>query len=240
MITSEDVLARLKALRNPEIAAHSERFFQTGPGGYGDGDRFLGIRVPVQRKLAGEFWKMPLDEVLVLLKCPVHEARLVALFILVERYRRGSPEERETIFRHYLDHTAFVNNWDLVDSSAEHIVGAHLGASINPTLESLARSESVWERRIAMISTLHSTRQGAFGPGLHVAEMLVRDEHDLVRNAVGWMLREIGRRAPDTLEDFLQRHYRRMPRVMLRYAIERLPEPRRLAYLRGEVAKSGS
>lgn len=225
----------LAALADPDVAAHSARYFQAGPGGYGEGDRFLGIRVPDLRALARAQRALPLEAVLEHLRSPWHEERLVALLILVEQHRRGSAEARERIHRSYLEHAHFVNGWDLVDTSAEHLVGPHVDPAEPTLLDRLAGSDSVWERRIAMMATFHWTRKGVVEPALRIADRLKGDPHDLIQKAVGWMVREVGKRDPQRFDAFLAERYRRMPRTMLRYAIERLPEVRRQAYLRGEV-----
>ena len=232
---SVDVGTALDALRDPAIAASSQRFFKSGPGEYGEGDRFLGIRVPVLRRLARMHRSLPLDQVVEHLRSVWHEERLLALLILVEQDRRGSAESRERIHSTYLGHTRFVNNWDLVDTSAEHLVGAHVGPDDLTLLERLAGSSSVWERRIAMLATFHWTKQGVSEPALRIANLLLDDPHDLIHKAVGWMVREVGKRDPQRVEAFLAERYRRMPRTMLRYAVERLPEARRQRYLRGEA-----
>ena len=232
---AEDVRRALEALRDPEVAAHSARYFKSGPGEYGAGDRFLGVRVPQLRTLARAHRALPHEVVLEHLRSPWHEERLLALLILVEQHRRGDAEARERIHRRYLDHTRFVSNWDLVDVSAEHLVGPHVDPADLTLLEGLAGSSSVWERRIAIIATFHWTRLGVVEPALRIADRLQGDPHDLIHKAVGWMLREVGKRDPQRFEAFLAERYRRMPRTMLRYAIERLPAARRQGYLRGEV-----
>jgi len=225
----------LASLANPETATFLQRFFKTSPGQYGEGDRFLGIRVPQLRSLVRRSRDLPLGAALELLRSPWHEERLLALLLLVDRYRRGGAEERDAIHRAYLANTRYVNNWDLVDTSAEHLVGAHLNPDLLNLLEDLARSESVWERRIAMIATFHWIKRGEFRPTLQIVTLLVWDAHDLIHKAVGWMLREVGKRDRATEEAFLRTHYRSMPRTMLRYALEHYPEEERKAYLRGEV-----
>jgi len=233
--TLTEVKHELRALADPRDAEHLQRFFKTGKGQYGEGDRFLGVRVPSLRALARRFRSLPHDHVLNLLRSPWHEQRLLALLLLVDHYRRGTEAEREAISRAYLDHTEYINNWDLVDSSAEHIVGPQLDPADMHGLEVLARSKSLWERRIAMLATFHWIKKGEFRPALHVAKLLLNDEHDLIHKAVGWMLREIGKRDLAAEERFLGEHCRTMPRTMLRYAIERFSEPRRRRYLLGEV-----
>ena len=212
-------------------AAGVARFFKTGPGEYGEGDRFLGITVPELRKVARQFKDLPQQEVARLLNSRWHEERLLALFILVRQYASGSPAQRDAIYRLYLRHTHRINNWDLVDASAEHIVGAHLHGGKRVPIRRLSRSTSLWERRIAMIATFHGIRRGKFDSALQVARWLRDDPHDLIHKAVGWMLREIGKREQRIEESFLQEHAARMPRTMLRYAIERFPEERRKHYL---------
>jgi 3-methyladenine DNA glycosylase AlkD len=232
------VVARLRQLGDPDHARFVAGYFRTGPGEYGEGDQFLGIRIPVLRGLVREFRGLPLDDAAELLRSPWHEVRLFALLLLVDAYARGTPEARDAIYRLYLDSVASINNWDLVDSSAPQIVGAHLEAGDRGVLERLARSESLWERRIAMLATQHFIRRGDFDTALRIAEMLVDDGHDLIHKAVGWMLREIGNRDRGAAEAFLRRHHRTMPRTMLRYAIERFPPDLRQAYMRGEMAPS--
>lgn len=234
--TTDAIHDRLQRLGSPDGARFLQRFFRTGPGEYGEGDRFLGIRVPVLRRLAREYRGLPLDDAAVLLRSPWHEARLLALLLLADAYARGTAQAREAIYRLYLDHTAYVDNWDLVDTSAPHVVGAHLEAGDRGVLEALARSGSLWERRIAIVATQHFIRRGDFGTTLRIAEMLVDDGHDLIHKAVGWMLREVGNRDRAAEEAFLRRHHRTMPRTMLRYAIEKFPPELRQSYLRGEMA----
>lgn len=229
----DDLRRDLRAAADPADAASLRRFFRTGPGDYGEGDRFLGIRVPALRRRVRAWRGLPHDQVLELLRSEWHEERLLALLLLVEQYRRGTPEQRERIFAAYLASTRWINNWDLVDSSAPQIVGAHLEGGDRSRLDRLAGSERLWERRIAVLATFHFIRRGEHGPTLRLAERLLGDRHDLIHKAVGWMLREVGRRELPALEAFLQRHQAAMPRTMLRYAIEKLPEARRQWYLRG-------
>ncbi len=231
-MTAATVQHALEAIADPAIAGHSRRFFKTGPGEYGEGDLFRGIRVPKQREVARHFKKLPLDETLALLRSPYHEDRLVALFILVDQYKRGDAPARTRIFDAYLAHTAFINNWDLVDSSAHLIVGPQLESTGDiDLLDRLAASASLFERRIAMMATYHFIRKGRFDVALHIAETLVADREDLIHKAVGWMLREIGNRARVVEEAFLDRHAGTMPRTMLRYAIEKFGEEKRAVYM---------
>jgi 3-methyladenine DNA glycosylase AlkD len=213
--------------------AHSQGFFKTGPGQYGEGDKFLGLTVPVMRTLVRKYRALDDASTLELLSSPWHEERLVALMLFVEGYDRGDDSRRARIHRTYLANTRHINNWDLVDASAGDIVGGHLDARDITLLERLARSENLWERRIAIVSTFHFIKRNEFRPTLMIAALLLRDPHDLIHKAVGWMLREVGKRDRRTLDDFLKKHYQRMPRTMLRYAIERHPERIRKKYLAG-------
>jgi 3-methyladenine DNA glycosylase AlkD len=235
MTTSKVIERRLRAVGDPERAKHSLRFFRTGPGEYGEGDRFLGLTVPEIRAVAREFKDAPLDALAGLLQSPWHEVRLTALVILVAQYRRGDDDLRDAIYRLYLESTDRINNWDLVDVSAADIVGAHLrdrrAEARRSTLDRLARSASLWERRIAIIATQHFIRRDEFADTLRIAAILADDEHDLIHKAVGWMLREVGTRDQKAEEVFLRRYASRMPRTMLRYAIERFPERLRKQYL---------
>jgi 3-methyladenine DNA glycosylase AlkD len=221
----------MKDLANPARAAVVSRFFRTAPGQYGAGDHFLGIAVPVLRKLAVTYQQAPPRVLTRLLDSRWHEERLLALLILVRQYSRADAARRETIYRLYMKRTARINNWDLVDCSAEHIVGAHLRDGRRARLLRLARSKDLWERRIAMLATFHYIKRGEFEDTLRIARILRDDPHDLIHKAVGWMLREVGRRRRDVEEAFLQQHATRMPRTMLRYAIEHFPERLRQRYL---------
>lgn len=225
----------LRALRDEEIAAHSARFFKCGKGEYGEGDRFLGIRVPIVRQQVKRFRDAPLRAVLALLRSPYHEERLFAVLMLVDQYQRGDVDEKERVFRLYLENRRYVNNWDLVDSSAHKIVGPRLQMGDRALLYELAESASVWDRRIAMMATCHYIRQRDFKDALAIAKVLLHDEHDLIHKVVGWMLREIGNRDLAAEEEFLESFYSEMPRTMLRYAIEKFPAARRQAYLSGNV-----
>ncbi|MHB8793043.1 MAG: DNA alkylation repair protein [Thermoleophilia bacterium] len=229
------IIKQLQELGDARTATNSQRYFKTGKGEYGEGDIFLGIRVPVLRKCARQFRETSLDEMLELLKSPFHEARLLALFMLVARYSKGTDAERRAIYHAYLDHTKYVNNWDLVDSSAGYIVGAYLVERDRKPLYRLVRSKSLWERRISIISTSWFIRSDDFSDTFAISEVLLHDREDLIHKAVGWMLREVGNRDMAAEEAFLVRHYREMPRTMLRYAIEKFPEDNRRAYLEGNI-----
>jgi 3-methyladenine DNA glycosylase AlkD len=221
----------LQNLANLRQAAAATRFFKTAPGQYGAGDRFLGIRVPALRRLAAKHHALSLREVSTLLSSPWHEERLLALLVLVRQYSRAAAGHRRAIYRLYMRRTRRVNNWDLVDCSAEHIVGAHLREGNRTQLLRLAKSKLLWERRIAMLATFHYIKRGEFDDTIRVASLLLDDPHDLIHKAVGWMLREVGNRSRSAEEAFLRQHAKEMPRTMLRYAIERFPERLRQRYL---------
>lgn len=227
-----DVRKELQSMADLDKAAILQRFFKTGPGQYSEGDIFIGVMVPQSRQAAKKFSQLPLGEVRTLLYSRIHEERLVALLILAWRYNASNSREKEEIAKFYLDHIKHVNNWDLVDLSAPNILGAHLVDSRDSRqlLYRLAGSENVWERRIAIVSTYHFIRNGDFSDTLKIAEMLLQDRHDLIQKAVGWMLREVGKRDAAAEEAFLEKHCSVMPRTMLRYAIERLPESKRRRY----------
>lgn len=232
---ASDVKARLKRMADPEIAKNLQWFFKTGPGEYGEGDRFIGIKVPNLRKVAKEFKTLSIGETTKLLRSPIHEERLVALFILVQAYTKGDASTKERIYRLYLKSTKYTNNWDLIDLSAPRIVGVHLVDRSRMPLYRLAKSKSLWERRIAMLATSTFIWHNDFSDALKIAEILLNDDHDLIHKAVGWMLREIGKRDLATEERFLKPRYQKMPRTMLRYAIEKFPEAKRQRYLKGRI-----
>jgi 3-methyladenine DNA glycosylase AlkD len=229
------IRSRLQKLANKETADALKWFFKTGPGEYGEGDVLIGIKVPPLRKLAAEFKAESLKTVKALLKSKIHEERVLALMILVRQFNSSDEALRREIYDFYMSHTLFINNWDLVDGSAPYIVGPFLWQRDRSQLYRLAESPSLWERRIAIISTFYFIRQGDFSDALKIARILLNDHHDLIHKAVGWMLREIGKRDQSVEEAFLKKHYRKMPRTMLRYAIERFPEAQRQKYLRGEI-----
>jgi 3-methyladenine DNA glycosylase AlkD len=238
-MTAEDARTRLKSLASLAAAALATRFFKTGPGEYGEGDTFIGVNVPTLRTVAREFRALPLAEVEALLHSPVHEMRQLALLVLVLQAAKGDEAHRKRVYDLYLGSTRFVNNWDLVDCSAPQVVGGYLLTKPKTPLYTLAKSVSMWERRIAVVSTQHFIRHGAFGDTLAVSELLLRDEEDLIHKATGWMLREVGKKDQGVLEGFLERHAAVMPRTMLRYAIERFPPDRRRAYLQMKTNPSG-
>jgi 3-methyladenine DNA glycosylase AlkD len=227
----EHILRDLTQRSNPDKAKHLSKYFKTGPGQYGEGDRFLGISVPDQRKIAKRYRNLPLPDLQTLLRSPIHEHRLTALLILVSQYEQSDHPGKATIFRFYLQNTEHINNWDLVDLSAPKIVGAHLDQKDPSLLFTLAQSNSVWERRIAILATFTFIKHNAFNAALQIAEQLVHDDHDLIHKAVGWMLREIGKRDQAIEEQFLRQHSLHMPRTMLRYAIEKFDDDTRHFYL---------
>jgi 3-methyladenine DNA glycosylase AlkD len=231
----DDIGRRLEELADKEKAQVLQRFFKTGPGEYGEGDVFLGIRVPELRKLAKEYEGIALKEAEQLLRSSIHEQRLLALLILIRNFSKGDVGVRKRIYELYLKNTRYINNWDLVDVSAEHVVGAYLMERNREQLYRLAKSDSLWERRISILSTFHYVKHDEFSETLRISKMLLSDEEDLIHKAVGWMLREVGKRHLPTEEKFLRAHYKIMPRTMLRYAIERFPEPKRQRYLKGKI-----
>lgn len=228
MMTSNDVLKKLKSLASPERAKVNAWFFKTGPGQYGEGDKFWGLRVPQIRTVVKEYKELPIEEILKLLRHEVHEVRLCAVLMLVVNYKKYP----EIIYKIYLDNTKFINNWDLVDLSAGYIIGDYLKNRSKDPLFKLAKSKNIWERRIAMIATFYDIKNGNEKAGLKIAEILINDKHDLIQKAVGWMLREIGKRCSvDVEEKFLRVHASTMPRTTLRYAIEHFPQEKRMHYL---------
>jgi len=234
-MTAHEISKIIHGLANPQNALHLQRFFKTGPGQYGEGDQFLGIRVPVLREQAKKFKDTPLADVQILLTSAYHEERLCALLLLVQKFSRGSDAEKKSIYALYLRNTRYVNNWDLVDLSAYLIVGPYLADRDRRPLYALARAASLWERRIAIMSTFHFIKNNQFADTLAIAVLLLTDREDLMHKAVGWMLREIGKRDLAVEKEFLKSHYQRMPRTMLRYAIEKFPENERQRYLKGLV-----
>ena len=223
--------SRLRQLASPVHARNLSWFFKTAPGEYGAGDKFIGIRVPVLRKLAREFRSLPLSATVELLQSPIHEERLLALIILVNASHRADEAGRAEIYKLYLAHLDRVNNWDLVDVSAPRIVGRHLEKRPRKILFRMSRSKNLWRRRVAVLATFHFIRLGDFADALRLAELLLDDGQDLMHKAVGWMLREIGKRDVAVLKRFLDLHAAQMPRTMLRYAIEKFPERERKRYL---------
>ncbi len=224
----------LHHLADKKKATCAQRFFKTGPGQYGEGDIFLGVRVPDIRKIAKQYAHLPEKALHLLIQSPIHEERLLALLILVVQFQKGTAATQENIFRFYMAHRLHVNNWDLVDLSADKIAGAYLLHRDKHILYQMTPSNSLWERRIAIISTFHFIKHNHFSDTLEIAALLLHDTHDLIHKAVGWMLREIGKRNMAQEQLFLDQHAPIMPRTMLRYAIERFPEPLRQIYLQAK------
>ena len=248
----EELKKELHEFENPEKAKVLRRFFKTGKGQYGEGDVFLGIQVPIQRQIAKKYLDLNFQEIQELLNSKIHEERLIALIILTNKYKKANAKDisyfgatkskekdfvgkdnltRRQIFEFYLLNTSRINNWDLVDLSAPNIVGEFLQKEDTGILRQLAKSENIWERRIAMISTYSFIRKRSFGEALAISDILLKDKHDLIHKAVGWMLREIGKRNKDVLELFLSQRHKEMPRTMLRYAIERFPYEERKKWM---------
>lgn len=221
----------LAKTQDPRKAKVYQRYFKTGKGEYGEGDIFLGITVPQERQVAKKYTDLTLGEIQKLLSAKIHEYRAVALIILVEKYRKADSRDQKKIFEFYLKNTKYVNNWDLVDGSAEYIIGVYLADKDRTVIYKLARSKNLWERRIAMLSTFHFIKNRQFEDSLMIAEILLDDTHDLIHKAVGWLLREIGKRDLMVEEKFLQKHYKIMPRTMLRYAIERFDPKKKNFYM---------
>ena len=234
-MTIPEIQRKLRKLANKEKARILQGFFKTGPGQYGEGDVFLGITVPLLRKLARECRETAVADSQTLLRSKIHEQRVLALFLLVQAYAEGDEAVKKRIYNSYLKNTRYINNWDLVDLSAPNIVGDYLADRSRKPLYALARSRDLWKKRIAILATFRFIKQNDFADALAIAGMLVKDDHDLIHKAVGWMLREVGKRDMRTEEGFLQKHYQTMPRTMLRYAIERFPEAKRQRYLKGKV-----
>jgi len=227
------IISELKRFGSPERAKHSLRFFKTGPGQYGEDDIFFGASVPEMRIVTQKYRDIDIDDVVELLHNKYHECRLVALLILVYRYEHVKTDtERKKIFEIYLNNTKYINNWDLVDSSAHKIVGPYLYARDRNTLYELAKSKDLWKKRISIISTAYFISKHEFEDTLKISEILLHDKHDLIHKAVGWMLREVGKRDQDVEEKFLKKHYKTMPRTMLRYAIERFDDTKKAFYMK--------
>jgi 3-methyladenine DNA glycosylase AlkD len=234
-MTAQKIQKYLRQFASKEKARLLQGFFKTGPGQYGEGDKFLGVMVPNIRRSVKEFADAPLAEVLKLLRSSYHEDRVLALLLLVHKFEKGDLDLRKRIYTLYLKNTKYINNWDLVDLSAPKIVGPYLDRSSRSLLYRFVRSRNLWERRIAILATFPYIRKGDFVDALAISEMLLDDDHDLMHKAVGWMLREVGKKDATVLEGFLRKHYSRMPRTALRYAIERFPEAKRKKYLRNDL-----
>ena len=233
-LSRQELEGEMAALADEERAKGMAWFFKTGPGEYGEGDQFSGIRVPVQRKLAHRYLQLALKDIRQLLASRIHEYRFTALEILVAKYERAGQVEAEEIYRFYLEHARQANNWDLVDTSAPYILGQHLKGRSCEVLYKLAQSENIWERRIAIVTTLGFVKNGRIEETFRIAKMLLADKHDLIHKAVGWALREAGRVSRLRLLSFLEEHYHAIPRTALRYAIEHLPAEQRKLALSGK------
>ncbi|MDO8551491.1 MAG: DNA alkylation repair protein [bacterium] len=221
----------LNLLRNPAKAKILSRFFKTDSGQYGEGDMFLGLTVPMVRGIAKKYTSLTLLDLQKLLNSKIHEYRLSALLILIDKYKKTEDQERKKIFNFYLKNAKNINNWDLVDLSAPNVVGSFLQEKDKSILRRLAKSNNLWKKRIAILATYQFIRHNNFEETINIAEILLSDKHDLIHKSVGWMLREVGKRDQNLLEEFLDKHLREMSRTMLRYAIEKFPEEKRRLYL---------
>ena len=237
MTDIETVRAELKKMADAEYAKTAARFFKTGKGEYGEGDIFIGIRVPALRKAAQRFSDLPLDDIGILSLSDIHEERMIALLLLVHSFKRAKRETaaQKKIFDWYMAHTAGINNWDLVDLSAPEIPGAWLLDRDRSVLLTFAKDRDLWKRRIAIVATHAFIKKNDFLTTFEIADILMNDTHDLIHKAVGWMLREAGKRDLSAEKDYLKTRYKTMPRTMLRYAIERFPEAERKRYLEGRI-----
>ncbi len=233
MLTSENLKKQLRYFADVEKATFLQRFFKTGKGQYGEGDIFLGVTVPNTRIVAKKFIELSLLEIKEILYSKVHEERLCALLLLVEKYQIADEKWKKEVFNFYILNAKQANNWDLVDLSAPRIVGGYLLDKNKNILYKFAKSKNLWQKRISILSTFWFIKYGKFNDSLKIAEILMNDKHDLIHKAVGWMLREVGKRDLAVEEKFLKKYYKKMPRTMLRYAIEKFPEEKRLGYLRG-------
>ena len=231
-MTINNLKKDLQNLANPKQAELLQGFFKTGKGQYGEGDIFLGIKVPEQRKVAKKYPDLSLNPIRELLSSKIHEHRLTSLFILIDKYKKSDEKEKKEIFNFYLKNTKNINNWDLVDLSAPNIVGNFLLDKKRGILHKLAKSKSLWEKRIAILATFEFIKNNEYKDTLKISEILLNDEHDLIHKGVGWMLREVGKRNQAIEEEFLKKHYKTMPRTMLRYSIERFAERKRKFYMK--------
>jgi len=230
-----DLKKELQEISNIEKGKFLQRFFKTGKGEYGEGDKFIGITVPVLRKLSKKYKELTLPELKKLITSKIHEERLITLFILILQFEKGDNELKEKIFNFYLENLKGINNWDLVDLSAPNIIGTFLMNKDKNLLYEFAKSNDLWEKRISILSTFQFIKNNQFENTLAISDILLHDEHDLIHKGVGWMLREIGKRNLKVEEDFLKPRYKKMPRTMLRYAIEKFPEKKRQEYLKGKI-----
>jgi 3-methyladenine DNA glycosylase AlkD len=234
-MTAAQVKAELAKHGNADDAVFLQRFFKTGPGQYGEGDQFIGVRVPAMRRISKEFKDLPLTEVQKLLDSPIHEHRLAAVVILSYKYPKTSEDDKRAIYDLYIKNVyeGRINNWDIVDVTAPHIIGAHLEKRPRDELYKLARSNDIWQKRVAIISTFRFIKKGDPSTSLDMAEILLHDKHDLIHKAVGWVLREVGKSVDEKLlTDFLDRHAHDMPRMALRYSLEKLTPEQKTHYMK--------
>ncbi|MDD5152959.1 MAG: DNA alkylation repair protein [Candidatus Pacebacteria bacterium] len=236
-MTASDVEKELRGIANREKAGLLGRYFKTGVGGYAEGDKFLGIMVPLQRNIAKKYSELPLGEIKKLLASDIHEFRFTALKILVLKYEKASEKDKARIVAFYLKNRKNINNWDLVDTSAPYILGGWLINNDRAVLYELVKSKNIWDRRIAIVSTAFLIRNNDFKDTLSLSKILLNDKHDLIHKAVGWMLREVGKRSEATLVKFLNENCAVMPRTMLRYSIEKFPKTKQKTYLSGKIGK---
>ena len=234
-MSAAKIRSELKKRSSREKAKVLTRFFKTGPGEYGEGDVFMGVTVPNIRQSVKPYRDLSATEVTKLVRSKIHEERLAGLLVLVMQYEKGDDKQRQAVYKRYCANLRYVNNWDLVDLSAHKIIGPHLAERSKAPLTKWARSKNLWERRVAIISTYAYIREHQFDETLRISKILLKDEHDLIHKAVGWMLREVGNRNMAVEERFLKPRYKTMPRTMLRYAIEKFPETKRKRYLQGKV-----
>jgi 3-methyladenine DNA glycosylase AlkD len=232
MTTLTQLITELENIGDPDRRKNLQRYFKTGKGEYGEGDIFLGLTVGDQRKIARKYRHLSLEDVTELLQSKIHEHRLVALLILVDKFGRGDQSKRKEIVELYLNNTKWINNWDLVDLSAHKILGEYYLDKPKNVLYDLAESDNLWEKRISIISTFTFIRNESYKESLKIAEMLVNDDHDLIHKGVGWMLREIGKRDQAIEEEFLMKHHKTMPRTMLRYSIEKFEKEKKQFYMK--------
>lgn len=235
MSKATEIKKEIAKYADSEKAKILQGFFKTGKGEYGEGDIFIGVKVPEVREIAKKFKETEFFEIEKLLKSKIHEERLCALLILIQKFEKTNEKEKQKIVDFYLANTKQINNWDLVDLSAPKIIGKHLVEKNRKIVYTLAKSKELWEKRIAIIATYAFIQKNDFSDTLKISELLINEEHDLMHKAVGWMLREIGKRNLNAEEKFLKKHYKKMPRTMLRYAIEKFDEPKRKAYLNGKI-----
>ncbi len=228
----QKLIKEINQHKNPPKIAILQRFFKTGSGQYAQGDIFLGLTVPQQRSIAKKYTQLKLTDIQKLLTNKIHEYRLIALLILVQKYQQGSPAEQKKIYSFYLKNTQHINNWDLVDLTADKIVGHYLLDKNRKILSTLAKSNHLWQRRISIIATFAFIKHNQFQDTLKISQLLLKDTHDLIHKAVGWMLRELGKRNQQLLEQFLTKNIKKLPRTTLRYAIERFPAKKRKDYLK--------